>query len=75
MERCLIREAHTRAVGLGLGAVLLVGDPNYYGRFGYRPSITFGIANADGFDARNVVACELMPASLRGVAGTVRFPK
>lgn len=34
----LMREAHARAAALGFGSAVLVGHPDYYPRFGYRPA-------------------------------------
>lgn len=41
----LIEEAHRRARGSGFDAVFVLGDPAYYGRFGY------DLAAADGFES------------------------
>ena len=41
----LIRGALSRARAAGHGAVVLVGDPDFYWRFGLRGSTDFGIAN------------------------------
>ena len=58
----------------GFGATLLVGHANYYPRFGYVPASRFGIRFP--FDAPDAccLAVELVPGSLGGVHGTVRYP-
>ena len=70
----LLREAHRRAVRAGFGAALLVGHADYYPRFGYVPASRFGIRFP--FDAPDAccLAAELVPGSLGGVHGTVRYP-
>lgn len=70
----LILEALFRARAVGHDAVLLVGNPNFYQRFGFRRSTYFGISNVSGFAEENVMACELVPGALCGVRGTVSFP-
>ena len=70
----LLREAHRKAVRAGFGAALLVGHADYYPRFGYVPASRFGIRFP--FDAPDAccLAAELVPGSLGGVHGTVRYP-
>src|SRR5690606_23127269 len=55
----------------GHGAVLLLGHPSYYPRFGFRPAREFGIHYQDDRDA--FMALELRPGALDGVSGTARF--
>jgi putative acetyltransferase len=69
----LIGEALRRARELGHAAVVLVGDPAYYARFGFRPCAGFGIANANGIPDKYVMALELAPRSLADAAGSIRF--
>ncbi len=71
----------TRLIEAGFGhlarmhseAVFVLGDPAYYGRFGFRSTHEFDIAcelpvNEDVFQVR-----ELRPGALEGVKGVVRF--
>jgi putative acetyltransferase len=69
----LIGEALRRARELGHTAVVLVGDPAYYARFGFRPCASFGIANANGIPDQYVMALELAARSLADAAGSIRF--
>lgn len=39
----LVREVVRRAEELGAAAVILEGDPRYYGRFGFEPAYRYGI--------------------------------
>ena len=70
----LIEEALRRARSLGHGAVLVVGDPVFYQRFGFRSSIEFGISNANGIEDQYVQALELTPGFLRGSGRSVSLP-
>lgn len=64
----LMREALGKAKTLGHASVVLIGDPAYYGRFGFRsvPAITY-----PGVPAQYTLTCELVPGALSGVAGTI----
>lgn len=67
----LIHESFRLARALGHQAVLLVGDPAYYHRFGFRPAISFGVKHAMEIPDENVMACVLTPGALDGVKGTM----
>lgn len=69
----LIGESFRLAREMGFSAVILVGDPDYYHRFGFQPSVSFGIKNTEGIPDENVMVCELLPDALQGVSGTVTF--
>jgi len=69
----LVREGFRRAVALGYTAVFLVGDSAYYGRFGFRPAVQFGIKNDSAIPDEEALVCELVPDALKGVTGTVTF--
>ena len=70
----LIGEALDRGRKLGYGAVIVLGDPEYYSRFGFRPSVLLGVRNCDGIEDRYAMALELVPGALDGVRGTITFP-
>lgn len=70
----LVRESLSRAAALQHRAVLVVGDPDYYPRFGFRCSLDVGIHNRNGFDDRNVMACALAEGGLENLSGSVAFP-
>lgn len=69
----LIRDGFRLARDMGHASVILVGDPAYYTRFGFRPSVDFGIRNAQEIPDQYVLACELLPGALRGITGTITF--
>jgi putative acetyltransferase len=55
----------------GLRAVILLGHPEYYPRFGFRPAREFGLHFQDDRDA--FMALELYPGALDGISGDVKF--
>ncbi len=69
----LINESFRLAKELNYASVFLVGDPAYYNRFGFQPSINFGIKNTQGFPDQYVMACELIPNALQGISGGITF--
>jgi predicted N-acetyltransferase YhbS len=66
----LIKESFKLAKEMGYTSVLLVGDPAYYHRFGFKSAITLGIKHTHEIPDENVMACELVPDALKGVSGT-----
>ncbi|TBW34290.1 N-acetyltransferase [Siculibacillus lacustris] len=69
----LLRAALDRGRAAGFESVVLVGDPAYYGRFGFRPSTDFGVVNTNGIPAEYVMALELQPGALAGIDGRIGF--
>ena len=67
----LVGESFKRAREMGYDSVLLAGDPDYYGRFGFSCSEDYGIINTSGVPAQYTLACELVPGALSGKSGTV----
>ncbi len=65
----LMEEGLRRARKMGCPAAFLLGDPAYYGRFGFVRASQFGIGNTDGFPDEYFLACELFPGALAGVKG------
>lgn len=69
----LMAEALRRARTAGHPSVVLVGNPAYYHRFGFRTSTEFGIGNDLGIPEEYVMALELQPGALDEVSGTIAF--
>ncbi|OGI00349.1 MAG: GNAT family N-acetyltransferase [Candidatus Melainabacteria bacterium GWF2_37_15] len=69
----LVKESFRLAKDLGYKSVILVGDPAYYTRFGFKPSINFNIKNNENIPDEYVMACELVPNALQGISGTIEF--
>ncbi len=69
----LIQEATTRARDLGYPAIVVIGHPDYYGRFDFTEAATWGINCALPVPAKSVTARELTPGALAG-GGQLRYP-
>ena len=67
----LMRHALDAARRLGHGAVLLVGDAPYYGRFGFSAEKTGSLWLPGRYDAKRFLALELAPGALDGARGLV----
>jgi len=71
----LIRAGHQKAKELGYQSVILIGHPEYYPRFGYKPASTWGIKTHIPLPSDDVfMAVELVEGGLTGVSGIVIFP-
>jgi len=70
----LMRVAIARARAAGHGAILLVGDPEYYVRFGFSAAATAGLAMPGAYEQRRLLALELAPGALAGAAGMIAAP-
>jgi putative acetyltransferase len=63
--------AHCRNVGAG--AVVVLGHPDYYPRFGFHTAAGFGIRCEYEVPDEAFMLCELQEDYLRGHSGTVRY--
>lgn len=71
----LIRTAHQKAKELGFGSVILLGHAKYYPRFGYKTTKKYGIKLPFEVPDENCMLIELTENALKGVKGTVVYPK
>ncbi|MHA1598745.1 MAG: GNAT family N-acetyltransferase [Alphaproteobacteria bacterium] len=69
--KALMNHGQRTAKRLGHGAVLLVGDKDYYRRFGYSSASAFGIS-MPGEGPSRLLCRELTPGALDGVSGAIR---
>ena len=67
----LMRESLKLAKAMGYTSVYLVGNPDYYHRFGFKTSANFGIRHVLDIPDEYVMICELVPNALSGISGTV----
>jgi predicted N-acetyltransferase YhbS len=67
--RALIERGVQLARAIGFSAVIIYGNPAYYGRFGFRPGKEFGIRTAEGKYLAALQALPLAPGALDGVSG------
>jgi len=70
----LISYGHFKAKELGFDSVMLIGHKNYYPRFGYKLSSTFGISFPFEAPEENCMAIELVKGSLKEVSGKIKYP-
>lgn len=68
----LVQKSFELAREMGYNTVVLVGDPAYYSRFGFKCSADFGV-HCDGIPAQYVQACELVDGALAHINGTIQF--
>ena len=68
----LIRDGMSRCRTAGYGWAVVLGEPNYYGRFGFRPAATCGLSDEYG-GGEAFQVCELVPSAIPLGAGLVRY--
>jgi putative acetyltransferase len=78
LQRCaigarLVEETLARARARGVGAVVVLGHPEYYPRFGFVPARRFGLRYEDDVPEEAFMAAELVPGALARAAGVVRY--
>lgn len=69
----LVRAGLERCKQFGFGAVVVLGHPEYYPRFGFSPSSRFGIGCEYEVPEEAFMVVELQPGFLRGASGTVKY--
>jgi putative acetyltransferase len=68
----LVRESLQRAHQQGWAAVIVLGHPGYYPRFGFSAALARSLAAP--FSGNAFMALELIPGALQGGAGRVVYP-
>jgi putative acetyltransferase len=71
----LVKEGLKRCKEMGSAAVVVLGHPTYYPRFGFVPASRFGINSEYDAPDDAFMALELVAESLEGKTGLVRFHK
>jgi len=67
----LIRHSFSLAKDLGFKAVFLVGEPEYYGRFGFKSITNFGIKDTGDIPEQYTMGLELEDGFLEKKGGTI----
>lgn len=68
----LIRASLDLCRTLGFDFAVVLGNPRYYSRFGFRRAAAFGLGNEFGADEA-FMALELRPGALAGTQGVVKY--
>jgi putative acetyltransferase len=69
----LVREGLRACAQAGCRAVVVVGHPEFYPRFGFRPASTYGLRCEFTVPDEVFMATELMPGAFGGAGGLVRY--
>lgn len=69
----LIRELELRAADAKFLAISILGDPDYYGRFGYRPADEFEVTAPMAVESKYFMLKVLGDGRLDGVGGELRY--
>ena len=70
--KALIWQGLERCRSIGVRAIVVLGDPDYYTQFGFERAKDFGLGNEYQVEDEFMVM-ELIPGSLEGVEGIVRY--
>ena len=71
----LVHKGLDRCRGIGAGAVVVLGHPSYYPRFGFIPASTMNITCEYDVPDEVFMALELKPGFLSNASGTIRYHK
>jgi len=69
----LVQKGLQKCKELGWDAVVVLGHPDYYPRFGFKPTQVFGLQSEFDVPAEVFMARELVSGALEKVHGTVRY--
>lgn len=69
----LVRAGLERCKALGYGAVVVLGHPEYYPRFGFVPAARFGVRCVYDAPEEAFMLVELQPGYLDGAQGTIFY--
>lgn len=69
----LIREGLAICKERGYGIAVVLGHSSYYPRFGFRPSVSYGIRWEHNAPEEAFMVMELRPGALSGLRGVIRF--
>lgn len=69
----LVRDGLAACAEAGAAAVVVLGHPAYYPRFGFAPAHTFGLRDPYGAPPEAFMALELTPGALAEATGTVHY--
>jgi len=70
----MVKEGFKIAKNLGFNSVIVVGHPNYYPRFGFKPASKWGITLPFDVPDKAFLAVELQKDGLKNCSGVVEYP-
>ncbi len=71
----LIRQGLFKATELGYKSVIVLGHEHYYPKFGFKTASNWNIEAPFDVHENVFMAIELVPDGLKGITGTVKYPK
>lgn len=71
----MVQEGLSAARDVGYDSVIVVGHPEYYPMFGFRPASTWNIRGPSDVSDDAFLALELIDGALKNVRGTVEYPE
>jgi putative acetyltransferase len=71
----LVKEGLNRCKKSGYGAVVVLGHPDYYPRFGFSPSVNYGITSEYDVPVEVFMVKELHDGALDDCTGTIKYHK
>lgn len=69
----LVQQGLKQCQQLGFTAVVVLGHPKYYPRFGFVPSVKFGFVSEYEIPDEVFMALELQPGALSGKTGVIKY--
>ena len=70
----LCRKAVEEASKMDYPVMIVIGDPNYYSRFGFQPAVPEGVYLPFGFEEEYLLMIPLKTGVLEKVSGAIQFP-
>lgn len=72
--KTLMEAAHKQALNLGYHLIIILGDPTYYGKFGYKPASVYGILAPKELPEEYFLA-KFLDDKIKKLDGIVHYPK
>jgi len=69
----LVQEGIERCKSQGYDAIVVLGHPNYYPKFGFIPSVSYGIKSEYEVSDEKFMVLELVLDSLKGSGGVIKY--
>ncbi len=69
----LVKEGLKACINAGYDAIVVLGHPNYYPRFGFTPSIHYGINTEYDVPTDVFMLLELKKDILKNISGTIKY--